>query len=184
MSSILFNLFFNSIYSLPKKRVFHLVTMLFASINPALAEDSVPDKFSITIGGYSVFRYDATMSLTHPDPGAGILISPEDTPGLDNKQTVLRLMGHYRFTKKHALTYSWYRISSQGNKMIEKEFEWLDENNGPVTIPLGANVDSSIDYNIFKVAYLWSFHHTNKVEMAVGAGLHVTRFTVDLHSMS
>ncbi len=182
MSSILFSLTFNSIYFLSRKCVFFLVAILFASINPAHAEDNVPDKFSITIGGYSVYRYDGTMSLTDPDLGAGISISPEDTLGLDNEQTVFRLTGYYRFTKEHALTYSWYRISSQGNKTMEGEFEWLDENNDPITIPVGAKVESSLDYDILKVGYLWSFHHTNKVEMATGAGLHMTRLAVDLHA--
>ena len=34
---------------------------------------------------------------------------------------------------------------------------------------------SQLDYDIFKVGYLWSFHRTDKVEMGVGAGLHITR---------
>jgi len=182
MSSILFNLTFNCICSLPKKCVFLLVAMLFASSNLAHAEDRVPDKFKITLGGYSVFRYDGTMSLTDPDLGAGITISPEDTLGLDNEQTVLRLTGYYRFTKEHALTYSWYRISSQANKTLTEDFEWLDENDNQITIPVGVKVDSSLDLNIFKVGYLWSFHHTDKVELAMGAGLHMTRIAVGLHA--
>lgn len=182
MSSILFSLTFNSIYFLYRKCVFFLVAILFASINPAHAEDNVPDKFSITIGGYSVYRYDGTMSLTDPDLGAGISISPEDTLGLDNEQTVFHLTGYYRFTKEHALTYSWYRIKSDGHKTVEKEFEWLDEDNNTITIPVGAKVDSSLDYNIFKLGYLWSYYHTDKVEMSIGAGLHITRISADLHA--
>ncbi len=137
ISAVSLNLSFNSIYSLPKKCVSLLVAMLFISINPAHAEDSVPDKFKITLGGYSVFRYDATMSLSDPVVGGRISISPEDTPGLDNEQTVLRLTGYYRFTKEHALTFSSYRISSQGNKTLTEEFNWLDENGNQITIPVG-----------------------------------------------
>ncbi len=120
MPSLLFDLSFNSIYSLSKKGGFLLIAILFSSINPAHAEDNVPDKFKITLGGYSVFRYDATASLSDPDIGGGISISPEDTLGLDNQQTVFRLTGYYRFTKEHALTFSSYRISSQGNKTLTK----------------------------------------------------------------
>jgi hypothetical protein len=156
--------------------------MLFVTTNLVHADESVPDKFNISIGGYSVVRTEATMSLTEPNLGAGISISPEDTLGIDNEQTVLRLTGNYRFTKEHALNYSWYRIISEGNKTLKKEFEWLDENGDQVTIPIGAIVDSSIDYNIFKVGYLWSFHHSDKVEMAIGGGLHITRIAIDLNS--
>ena len=182
MSSILFYLPFDNVYSLPKKSVLLLVAMLFSVINPAHAEDSVPEKIKIAIGGYSVFRYDSTMSLTDPALGAGISIRPEDTLGVDSRQTVLRLDGYYRFTGKHALSYSWYSISSQGNKTLDEEFDWLDENGDPITIPVGAKVDTALDYDIFKVAYLWSFHHTDKVELAAGAGLHMTRVGVNLQT--
>ena len=158
--------------------------MFFVAPNLAHAEDSVPDKFNISIGAYSVFRTDATISLTEPGLGAGITISPEDTLGLDSEQTVLRLTGYYRFTKEHALNYSWYRITSNGNKTLKKEIEWLDKNGDQITIPIGAKVNSSLDYNIFKVGYLWSFYHSDKVELAAGAGLHLTSIAFGLNSDS
>jgi len=180
MPSTLFNVFFNSFYALPKRFIFLLVTMLVATISPVHAEELVPDKFKIALGGYTLVRYDSALSLTEPNLGAGISINPEATLGLDNEQTVLRLTGHYRFSKKHALTYSWYSINSHGNKSIEEEIEWLDENGDPITIPVGASVDTNLDFDLFKVGYLWSFYHTDKVELGVGAGLHMTRIAVGL----
>ncbi len=171
-------------YSLPVRWLFLLAAMFFVATNIAHAENSVPDKFNISLGAYSVFRTDATMSLTEPGLGAGISISPEDTLGIDSEQTVLRLTGYYRFTKEHALNYSWYRITSRGNKTLEKKFEWLDKNGDLITIPVGAKVDSSLDYNIFKVGYLWSFHHSDKVEIAVGGGLHITSIAFGLNTDS
>ena len=50
-------------YSLSRKYVFLLVAMLIVDFNVAHAEDSVPDKFNISIGAYSVFRTDAAISL-------------------------------------------------------------------------------------------------------------------------
>ena len=158
--------------------------MLFVTSNLVHADDSMPDKFNISIGGYSVLRTEAAISLTEPNLGAGISISPQDTLGMSSEQTVLRLTGYYRFTREHALSYSWYRITSQGNKTVEKDFEWLDENGDQITIPVGAKVDSSLDYNIFKVGYLWSFYHSDKVGMAVGGGLHITRIAFGLSSDS
>ena len=180
MFSFLLKISFNQFNSTLKKTTFLLVIMLVTITNFAYAVEAVPDKFKIALGSYKVFRYDSTISLTDPDLGAGITITPEDTLGLDTRQTVLRLTGYYRFTKKHALTYSWYSISTDGAKSIEEEFEWLDENGDTITIPVGANVDTSLDYDIFKVGYLWSFHHTDKVELSAGAGLHMTRVAVGL----
>lgn len=172
-------------YLLVITRAFIIVLLsayaLFVVPNPAHAEeDKVADKFRIAIGGYGVPRFDSAVSLTDADLGAGVSINPSETLDLDSEQVVLRLDGHYRFNKKHALTYSWYNISSTGNKIIEEEFNWTDPDGNEITIPLGAKVTSSLDYDIFKLGYLWSFYHTNKVELAAGAGLHLTRVAFDL----
>jgi len=90
--------------------------------------------------------------------------------------------GYYRFTKEHALSYSVYSLRSQGNKTLEAEFEWLDENGDTITVPVGASVDTSLDYDIFKLGYLWSFYHTDKIEVAFGAGLHMTRIAIGLQT--
>ena len=72
-----------------------MLAVLIVSSDLVRAEESVPDRFNISIGGYSVFRSDAALSLTDPDLAAGISISPEDTLGLDTEQAVLRLTGYY-----------------------------------------------------------------------------------------
>jgi len=165
------------------RKSFILLAALFMCVNNyAQAEDVIPDRFRIALGAFSVLRYDSIMSLSDPDLGAGISITPEDTLGLQTEQSVLRLDGYYRFNKEHGLTYSWYKISSDGNKTIEEEFDWIDENGDPITIPVGAKANTSLNYDIFKLGYLWSFHHTNKVEMSAGAGLHMTRIAINLQT--
>ena len=85
--------------------------------------------------------------------------------------------------KKRSRKYlSFHHISSQGDKVIDEDFEWLDENGDPITVPVGAEVNTALDYDIFKVGYLWSFHHTDKVELAAGVGLHMTRIGIGLRS--
>ena len=93
-------------YVLSKKYVSLFIVMLFVTSNLVHADDSMPDKFNISIGGYSVLRTEAAISLTEPNLGAGISISPQDTLGMSSEQTVLRLTGYYRFTREHALSYS------------------------------------------------------------------------------
>lgn len=182
-SSSQIELFFNHYFLTIKKCLFILsVAMYMVTNSHAFAEDVVPDKFRIALGAYVVPGFESAVSLTERNLGAGISISPEDTLGLNSEQTVLRLDGHYRFTKKHALTFSWYSINSDGNKTLEEEFEWLDEDGNTITIPVGARVDTALDYDIYKVGYLWSFHNTDKVELSVGAGLHITRIAIGLQA--
>ncbi|MFA9421603.1 MAG: hypothetical protein ACERLB_15740, partial [Gammaproteobacteria bacterium] len=162
------------------KQVLFVVISLFAMVNLAQAEEAELDKFRFAIGGYAIARYDSSISLTDPDLGAGISIDPQNTLGINFESTVLRIEGYYRFHPRHALTYSWYSINSTGTKTISEEFDWVSPGGEPITIPIGAQVISNLEYDIFKVGYLWSFHHTDKVELGVGAGLHITRLRMGL----
>jgi hypothetical protein len=154
---------------------------LIALASQVQAEEKEPDKFRFAIGGYALVKYDSNISMTDPDLGAGISINPQDTLGMDFENTVLRIEGYYRFHPKHALTYAWYSIDSIGSKTISKGFDWPPPGGGaPIPIEAGAQVVSSLEYDIFKVGYLWSFHHTDKVELGFGAGLHITRLKMGL----
>ncbi len=158
-----------------------LAALLAAFVSAAAgAEEPLPDKFRLVIGGFTTNRVDSTLSLTGSDVGVGASISPRDTLGLKVESTVLRIEGHYRFNQEHALTYGWYGISSDGNNVLEEEFEWVDEGGNTITIPIGAKVTSSLKTEIFKLGYLWSFYRSDKMEVAFGGGLHTTRLTVGL----
>ena len=154
------------------------ILIILLSVGNAHAQNI--DKLKVSAGGFSVFRYDSSMSLTSPTVGLGVAFSPVDTLGWKGEQTVLRLDGRYRFTNKHALSMSWYHISNDGERAIQKDIEWLDRNGNVITIPLGATVNSSLDYDIVKLAYQWSFYHNDKVELSVGGGFHLTDIEVKL----
>ena len=156
---------------------FVVCTVLLGSA-PSMAQDN--EKFKLAVGGYSVFTYDSAMSLTETNVGVGVSISPRDTLGLDGEQTVFRLDGLYRFNSNHALTFSWYKISSDSDKTVLEDFEWVDEGGNTVVIPTGTNVASSLTYDVFKMGYLWSFYHSDKVELSAGAGLHLAKVGVGL----
>jgi hypothetical protein len=168
-------------FALKMKLAVVLLATLLIGLNTVHAEDDPePDKFKFTLGGYSIFRYDSKVALTDTDLGAGVIIDPQDTLGLDSKQTVARLTGYYRFNKTHAMDFAYYKISTDGSKTLDESIDWTDEDGNEITIPIGAKVTSALDYEILKLGYLWSFYHTNKVEMSAGAGLHVTKLNFDL----
>lgn len=125
MSSMLYNLSPSNFYSLLKKDRFLFVIMLIVITNLIHAEDNIPDKFKIAFGGYSLIDSTSSLSLTEPNLGAGISISPEDTLGLNSEKNVLRLTGYYRFSKDHSLTYSWYSISSHVTNRWKKNLNGL-----------------------------------------------------------
>ncbi len=160
------------------------VIAFFAMMGMARAEAPQLDKFKISIGGFALPRYDSSISVTDPDLGAGVSIDPQDTLGVDIESSVLRIDGYYRFSPNHSLTYSWYNIDSDGGKTLERPLEWVDEDGNGIIIPLGAQVTSRLETDILKVGYLWSFHHSDKVELGIGAGLHITRLAISLDAAS
>jgi hypothetical protein len=160
------------------RRAALVASFIMLGSSPTMAQED--DKFEISVGGYSVYRYESAVSLTETNVGAGISISPRDTLGLDGEQTVFRLDGRYRFNTNHALTFSWYRINADANKTLVDDIEWVDENGDTVIIPTGTSVSSSLGYDIYKLGYLWSFYRSDKVELAAGAGLHMAEVKVGL----
>lgn len=138
------------------------------------------DKFEVAVGGYYVFTYDSEISLTETNAGVGVIFNPRDTLGLNGEQTVFRLDARYRFNTNHAMTFSWYRISADSSKTLVEDIEWIDGDGNTIVIPVGTNVASNLQYDIYKVGYLWSFYHTEKVELSAGAGLHMADIGVGL----
>jgi len=65
------------------KHLLFVATVLSLIMSQAWAEESQLDKFSLRIASYTLARYDSNISLTDPDPGAGISISPQDTLGME-----------------------------------------------------------------------------------------------------
>ena len=159
-----------------------IMMLALAALGPVHADEATPDKFKIAIGGYGLTRYDTDISLTEAGSGLGLAIRPEDTLGVEKKQAVFRLDGHYRFNERHALSFSWYRIGSNGTRSIETEIDWIDQDGNPIVIPVGASVETAVDYDIYKLGYLWTFYNSEKVELMAGAGLHITRIGVGLEA--
>lgn len=160
------------------KRAALVASLVMLGSSPAMAQED--DKFEISVGGYSVFRYESAVSLTKTNLGAGISISPRDTLGLNGEQTVFRLDGRFRFNSNHAMTFSWFRINANASKTLADDIEWVDESGDTVIIPIGTSVNSSLGYDIYKLGYLWSFYRSDKVELAAGAGLHMAGVRVGL----
>lgn len=132
------------------------------------------DRFHIAVGGYLVTNSETQISLTTPRL-IGVSINTARDLEMEKRTNVARIDGYYRFTPAHSLEFTWYDIRRRGNKALLRELEWDGE-----TFPIGAQVDSQLDTEIFKLAYNYSFYHNEKVELGIGAGLHIMQITTGL----
>lgn len=177
---------------MPNTRTFHRSPLILVGTLSALAWQSVAnadslamdETFSISAGSYHVFRADTTLSLVSRNAGAGAAIRPADTLGLDLENTVLKVNGRYRFTPRSQVSVSWFKVDSDARRDLQSDVEWVAPNGDDITLAAGSRVDSSMDYEISKASYFYSFYHNEKVELMVGGGLHVSSFAIDIDVLS
>ena len=165
-----------------RNKILHTVLgcVLVGQVAISQAAEPLPDKFRLSIGGYNTTRSDATLSVTDPNAGIGVSINPRDAFDLDLETTILRIEGHYQLYEHHALTFSWYNRQTSGEKTVESEIDWVDDDGNTITIPVGARLDSNLDTEIFKLGYLYSFYRSHKMDVSIGGGFHVSRVEVGL----
>ncbi len=132
------------------------------------------DRFHLAVGGYLVTNSETEISLSSPSL-LGISINTANDLGMDKRTNVARIDGLYRFTPAHALEFTWYDIRRRGTKILSRDIEWNGE-----TFPIGAQIDSQLDTEIFKLAYNYSFYHNKKVELGIGGGLHIMQIKTGL----
>ena len=150
-----------------------LITISF--LFGAALDAQVHDKWKINVGGMFVTSSETDMQLSKKGFPVGAKINTEDQLGLDNDTATFRLDGYYRFNENHAIYGSYYAVRSDGHRAVDSEFEW----DGDI-ISAGAMVDSYFDMDIYKVNYLYSFYHNDRVELALSVGLHITSIDLGL----
>jgi len=127
------------------KPVLFAVIAFFAMMDLARAEATQSDKFKLSIGSFALSRYDSNISMTNPDLGAGISISPQDTLGIDIESSVLRIEGYYRIRPTTPSSTAGTALTPKVIKHMDRFIEWVDEDGNAIVIPVGAQVTSRLE---------------------------------------
>lgn len=135
------------------------------------AEEAVADDFQLRLGAYLLAGQDTDIGVSKE--GGGVYINLQDLFEMETSAQVFRLDGYYRFTPKHAVELSWYSINNSSQTDADIDFEWADEN-----ISASGALSTYFDTDIYKVNYIYSFYHTEKTELGLSAGLHITTLKV------
>jgi hypothetical protein len=141
-----------------------LMSML--PLNAAFAADDWP-RFEIRAAGY-ITDINADMNIDSSTGGSGSNIDLEDELGIEDGLEELRLDFRWRFAPRHAVDFAYYDISRDGQHVIERQLDIGDE-----TYDIGTDLNSSIDFKVYKASYAYSFSHTEKSDAALSIGLHI-----------
>ena len=134
------------------------------------------DKIKLTIGTF-ITDYDSDFRLTSSALGIGTQLSFEDDLGLDESKTVIRLDGHYRFSAKHRVEFSYFDLSRDG-KTLTRFPIIIDD----TLFRRGSTLTTEFDYQVLKLAYAYSFWQTDNIDLSVSGGLYT--FDVNLQVKS
>jgi len=150
--------------------VFFVVSLLFF-IQPAMAEDSPWEKFSLDLG-YFIANTDTSIRL---GSGLGVSVDVEDLLGLDTTSSAFRVDASWRFTdnRRHRLDFQWFSFRRDGSRTIGEDIIYKDKDGIEHTIEAGTHVESFFDFDIYEVAYSYSFFQDDRIDLAGSLGLYV-----------
>ena len=133
------------------------------------------DKLNIDVGGIFVASFETDMQLSKKGFPVGAKINTKDQLGMQSNTASFRLGGRYWLSDSHGIECLYYDVRSDSHRTVEYEFEWDDD-----TIEAGAMVDSYLNLDVFKINYVYSFYHSEQVELMLSAGLHITSVRLGL----
>lgn len=131
---------------------------------------SLTRRFELKLGGGIYGNFDTALAI-NSDVLVGARLDLEDTLGIDETKSLVRLDAEYAFSPRHELHFGAFDISRAGSRTILEDIDV-----GDVTIPAGS-VDTEFGTTIVKLSYLYNFVAEHRTKIGVSAGLHT--MTID-----
>ncbi len=163
------------------ERAFVLLVLGLACIAPSsYAEDEAGEERdyrygSVRLGVFWVGQISHSVVARSPDLPVGVFIDLSEDFGLGDSVTVPRGMFTYRFSRRHQVNASFYKIKRSHQVVLDRTIE-IGENE----FPIGAQVDTFADSTFYKASYTWLFYDTDKIALGASFGLNVIDFNVGL----
>jgi len=147
-----------------------LMIILFSlSVNAGEKEnkDKPWERFNLSLGGFAT-AINSDVSLG--TKGLNLEVNVEDVLDLDSSVSVFRVDGMWRFSRnlRHRLDLGWFDISRDASRTLLRDIT-IDD----TTFPLGTEITTSFDLQVFKGAYSYSFFQDDRMDFAVSFGFFV-----------
>jgi hypothetical protein len=115
----------------------------------------------------TVVRYDDTTGI------AGSKVSGEDTMGLQDNKNQLWLDLMFRMTPRHRIEAQFYQLKRRGEATLTAPFDFGDDTFDPAD----GELISRMDLRQLNLGYSYSLLRREKLEMALGLGIHLLQLT-------
>jgi hypothetical protein len=140
--------------------------LLLVPASDAFAADDLRPRFEVRLGGL-VTDFSSDLRINDSDGLRGSGIDLERDLDIEDALEAFRMDLRWRFRQKHAIDFAYYDISRSGRRVIDRTLEIGDQ-----TFPIGTNLSSTMNFEVFKLAYAYSFSQSEKSEASVSLGVH------------
>jgi hypothetical protein len=138
------------------------------------AQANDDERFSASLGVFITDRNSET-SIDGSASNEGTEVDLEGDLGLDPSNTVFRIDAYFKFNERHRFDFSWFDLSREATKQIQRDIEWND-----TVFPIDTTLESNFDLDIYKAAYTWSFLRRDRGFLGATVGVYVMDFTTML----
>jgi len=127
------------------------------------------ERFSFKLGGF-LAGLNSAIQLSSQQVGLGVIINVEDALGLESSAFVLRSELAYNYGKRRRSTtrIGYFGLFRQASKVLDAEITI-----GGQDFPVGTEVNSKFNLQIYKGTYEYSFYLDERVNIYASAGLFI-----------
>jgi hypothetical protein len=137
------------------------------------------EKFSVILGGFFT-GLSTDMIFGSEQLGLGLALNMEKALGLETSTFVFRGEAGYNFGKRgrSTLNFGYVGFFRNSKKVLEAEI-----NVGDAVFPIGTEVDSRFDIQIYKSTFDYAYYKDDRIKLGASLGLHIIPIRFSLHSL-
>lgn len=154
-----------------------LLGLFLVLASTLLGAEELPDTLQLRLGAYLLADQETELRADTRKGVSGV-VNLQELLDMETTQQVFRVNGYYRFAPNHRVEAAWYSIDNSSYKTLESDFSWVDREGNDINITAGTTLSSRFDTEIYKVNYTYAFYRSDKVELGLGAGLHITKIDI------
>ena len=137
-----------------------------------LDNKGLSDRFTLNLGSF-ITTFNTNASASGEEASGGVDL--EEDLGLKPDIGEVRLTGQYRFARKHALTFGYWRSSRSSESTLERDVEWND-----AVFPVGVTIGAESKFDNLKLGYAYSFVNNGTVDFNASIGITALKFDIAL----
>lgn len=142
-------------------------TLLAASEKSGTSNPPFEQRFQFALGGFFP-TINSTVSLGPTGGGGGETIDIEDDLGIDDNHSSPWVAFNWRFYPRHRVHVEWFELNRDGSDTAIRSFSI-----GDTIVSAGVGLDSTIDFNLGRITYGYSFIRDDKWDVAFDVGVHI-----------